>query len=127
MDTQFQIPREVLAQIDFQNTVNGGVVETTTTAWASKEGYNLTLEIPSIDPEKIKVHIANQRFMVYYLVGVLNGEEYIPYYLVNLPLAPEVDIEKITAEWEKDGKLYIKAPFNDWAKGRSHEIDIKLN
>jgi HSP20 family protein len=126
METQFQIPRDILAQIDYQNTVNGGMVETLAKAWASKDGYNMVVNVPAIDPEKVQVQVADKRFMVYVPVRVLSGAEYIPHFLVNIPVSPDVDINNISAKWRDNGHLHINAPFNDWAKGAIRDIDIEM-
>lgn len=123
MKLDISIPKELLAQIDFANTVNGGMAETKAQAWREQEGYKLVLKAPSVDIEKIQIQTANQRFMVYYMMDVLEGQEQMPYFLINLPLSPEVDVERISAKFE-NGHIYIRAPFNDWAKGESRHIDI---
>jgi HSP20 family protein len=123
MKVDISIPKELLAQIDFANTVNGGMIESTVNAWREEDGYKLILKAPSIDIENIQIQTANQRFMVYSMMPVLEGQEELPYFLVNLPLSPEVDVERISAKFE-DGRIFIRAPFNDWAKGESHFIDI---
>ena len=124
MKLDISIPKELLAQIDFTNTVNGGMIETNVQAWREESGYKLILKAPGVDIEKIQIQAANQRFMVYYMMNVLEGEAEVPYFLVNLPLSPEIDVERISAKFE-DGRLFIRAPFNDWAKGESRHIDIE--
>ena len=124
MKLDISIPKELLAQIDFANTVNGGMIETAVQAWREEDGYKLVLRAPSVDIDKIQIETANQRFMVYYFLNVLEGEQMMPFFLVNLPLSPEIDIDKITAKYE-DNRLFIHAPFNDWAKGESRHIDIE--
>ena len=123
MKLDISIPKELLAQIDFANTVNGGVIESKAQAWRETDGYKLVLDAPSIDIDKIQIEAANQRFMVYYMIDVLEGDAQLPYFLINLPLSPEVDIERISAKFE-NGRLLIRAPFNDWAKGESHNVEI---
>ncbi|MBL7817512.1 MAG: Hsp20/alpha crystallin family protein [Saprospiraceae bacterium] len=124
MNLDISIPKELLARIDFSNTVNGGMVERTAQAWKEKNGYKLMVDIKGIDCDKIQIQAANQRFMIFYMMDVLEGEAQLPYFLINLPLAPEVDIERIKAHFE-DNFLYVFAPFNDWAKGITHQIDIE--
>lgn len=124
MKSNIHIPSELLAQIDFQNTVNGGMSNALTTGWRDKDGYGMNLKAPSVDIEKIHIETANQRFTVFYLIDVLDGTVQVPYYLVNLPLSPEVDVNNISARLEDDGSISIHAPFNDWAKGMSRHIDI---
>jgi HSP20 family protein len=126
METQFQIPRDILAQIDYQNTVNGGMVETLAKAWITDKGYNMVVNVPAIDPEKVQVKVADKRFMVFLPVRVLGGDEYIPHFLVNVPVSPDVDVEHISAKWRDNGHLHISAPYNDWAKGGIRDIDIEM-
>ena len=123
MKTEIQIPKELLAQIDFANTINGGMIETTAQAWQETEGYRMVVNAPTIAADKIRVEVADKRFMVFYTLDVLEGEGQMPYFLVNLPLSPEVDVDGITARFE-NGKIYIRAPFNGWARGERREIDL---
>lgn len=126
MKSNIQIPRELLAQIDFQNTVNGGMANAIATGWRDNDGYRMILKAPSVDIEKIHIETANQRFAVFYMLDVLDGTVQMPYFLVNLPLSPEVDVNNISARLENDGRISIHAPFNDWAKGQSRHIDIDM-
>ena len=124
MRTNIEIPKELLAQIDFQNTVNGGITETITQAWASDEGYKMVVKTAGINPDNIHIDIADKRFMIYHNLDVMEKTEQLPYFLVNLPLSPDVDVERITAQYETDGRIFINAPFNDWGKGAHKHIDI---
>jgi hypothetical protein len=123
MKTEISIPKDLLAQIDFANTISGGMVENKAQAWRDEKGYRLVLDAPSVEADKIQVQVANQRFMIYYFLPVLEGTEALPYFLVNLPMSPEVDIERLTVKYE-NGRVYVKAPFNDWALGNSRFIDM---
>ena len=51
MKSNIQITRELLAQIDFQNTVNGGMANAIATGWKDKDGYRMILKAPSVDIE----------------------------------------------------------------------------
>lgn len=115
MATKIEIPKELLAQIDFSNTVNGGMVEFKGYAGRHNDGYRMVVEAPSVARELIHVEAADKRFLVYYMIDVLDGEGQMPFFLVNLPLAPDVDVDRITARFDK-GKIHIRAPFNDWGK-----------
>lgn len=124
MKADVSIPKELLAQIDYQNTFNGGTTQSEISAWKEEQGYRLMLKATGINPEKLQIQTANQRFLIYYMVDVLEGTEQVPHYLVNLPLSPEVDVDKIKAQFEHNGYVSIYAPFNDWAKGSNRHIDI---
>ncbi len=112
MRTKILIPKQLLADIDFTNTISGGVVESTARSWASQDGYKLLFSAPGVDIEKIRIEASNKRFSVFYMLDILEGTAQMPYYLVNVPLAPDVDIERISACVQQDGKILVKAPFN---------------
>jgi HSP20 family protein len=125
MNTQISVPKELLAQIDFNNTVNGGMVQHTATAWQTNEGYHLLLKAPGIDINDLHIKAVDQRFVVYYMIDVLDKTEQMPYYLVNLPLSPEVDLEAISAHEQGKDSILIIAPFNNWSKGGNLDINIQ--
>jgi HSP20 family molecular chaperone IbpA len=125
MTTQFEIPKELLMQADFNNTVSGGMVDNKLYASRDEKGYSLTLTTPSIDKNKIHVTVANQRFMIYYMIDVLEGDAQMPYFLVNLPVLPDIDVNRITARYENNA-LLVRAPFSDWAKGISKDISLDV-
>lgn len=123
MKPQVSIPKELLAQVDFLNTIHGGMTQPAIRAWQGKEGFHLVLGVPGVDLAKVRIEAVQQRFVVYYLVDVLDGSGQEPYYLINLPLLPIVDVDRIQARVE-DGQIHIFAPFNDWAKGSRKEIAL---
>ncbi len=124
MKPQVSISKELLAQIDLSNAINGGVVQVNAQGWKDEEGFHLVLQAPGIAMENLRIETVQQRFVVYHPVEVLNGSMQLPWYLVNLPLLPIVDVDRITARIE-DGQLHVFAPFNDWAKGARKEISLE--
>jgi HSP20 family protein len=125
MNTNIEIPKDLLAEIDFHNTVSGGMTDNSVKAWAAKEGYKMAIHAPGVHQDDIKIEIRDKRFMVFYMLDVLEKTEQMPYFLVNLPLSPEVDINNITARYEDNGRIFITAPFNDWAKGQQRSIELE--
>lgn len=124
MKPQISISKQLMAQYDLANTVHGGMAQGGAKAWQDKAGFHLTLRTPGIPLEKIRIEAVNRRFVVYYMMEVLSGEVELPHYLVNLPLLPVVDVERIAARVE-EGQIHIFAPFNDWAKGSRIEIALE--
>lgn len=124
MNANIEIPKELLAKIDFHNTVFGGMAEATVKAWTSKEGYKITIHAPGVKQDNLNIEVRDKRFVVYYMLDVLDHTGQMPYFLVNLPLSPDVDINNITAQYEKNGRIYINAPYNDWAKGQHKSIEL---
>lgn len=124
MMQKIDITKEMLAQIDFVNTVSGGMALFNIKANRGKNGYNMKITTPSLDKDEIKIDVANSRFKVYYMIDVLEGEEKMPFFIANLPLLPDVDTKKISARFEQ-GNVHIHAPFNDLGKGERFQIDLE--
>ncbi len=123
MNKPIKISEELLRQIDFDNTVNGGTIQPAIQAWRAEDGYRMVVYAPSVDPDDIHIKTENQQFNVFYTVQTADGMR-MPRFLVKLPLSPEVDVEGISAKLQEDGGILIEAPFNDWAQGNSRRIDI---
>jgi HSP20 family protein len=121
---KIKISKEMLAQIDFANTVCGGMATFNINANRDKDGYNMNIAAPSLDKEEVKIEVANNRFMVYYFINVLEGEGKMPYFLANLPLLPDVDAKRISARFDA-GKIRIHAPFNELGKGERYQVDFE--
>jgi HSP20 family molecular chaperone IbpA len=119
-----EITKELLAQIDFENTVNGGMALFNIEAGRDESGYRMKINAPTLEKENVQVSVENQRFMVFTMINVLEGEGQMPYFLVNLPLAPDVDVERISARFN-EGKIYLRAPFNEWGKGKRLNVDLE--
>lgn len=124
MNNKIEIPKELLREADYMNTVNGGMTMNVARGWKEADGYRLIVNTPGLDSGKIHVEVANQRLFVYHYISVMEGKEQIPFYLVNLPVAPDVDVQNITALYE-NGQLVLEAPLNDWGKGKRTIIDIE--
>lgn len=128
MKTQINIPRELLAEIDFNNTVDGGRIDTVVTSRTTHNCCYLIVKAPAIDPEKVKVQIVNHRLTVFISINILEGVQKAAHYLANVPISSNIDVSKIQAYWGSDGQLHIKAPFkNDWKYGNPNDINIRLS
>lgn len=124
MKPQVTISKELLIKLDLANTINGGMAQVSMQGWQSEDGFHLVLHAPGAPLDKIRVEAINQRFVVYYHLECLSGEAQLPYYLLNVPLLPVVDVNGITARIS-EGKIHIFAPFNDWSKGARKEIALE--
>ena len=114
MKTELSIPKELLANIDFMNTVNGGMAFPTIKAWQEEGGYRLNLKAPGFDTDKIKIETKDNRFTMSYPIRVLEGEVEIPYFFINFPLDPKVDVQSISARRKKDDSIVLTAPFKGY-------------
>ena len=123
MKTELSIPKELLANIDFLNTVNGGMAIATVKAWQDEDGYRLNLKASGFDTNKIKIETKDNRFLISYPVQVLNGEAEMPYFFVNFPLDPKVDVSEISASIKKDETIALHAPFK---KSEGNDTDREI-
>ena len=126
MKTELSIPKELLANIDFMNTVNGGMAFPTIKAWQEPEGYRLNIKAPGFDTEKIKIETKDNRFTISYPMSVLEGEAQIPYFFVNFPLDPKVDVSAISARRKKDDSIVLTAPFKGY-EGNENDREIFID
>jgi|GEM_PF-874035 HSP20 family molecular chaperone IbpA len=111
MNTELPIPKELLAGIDFGNTINGGIAPAQIQAWREEDGYRLRLKAPGFDRDKIRIETTKDRFMIYYPMSVLGSEVQYPYFFVNFPIDPQVDVKKISAKPSGSQGIFLIAPF----------------
>lgn len=111
MNTELPIPKELLAGIDFGNTINGGIAPAQIQAWREDDGYRLRLKAPGFDRDKIIIETTKERFMIYYPMAVLGSETQYPYFFVNFPIDPQVDVKKIVAKPSGSKGIFLVAPF----------------
>jgi HSP20 family protein len=128
MKTQFQVPKELLAEIDFHNTINGGRFDPVVKSRTTHSCCYLILSLPSINPGIVKVQVADKRLKVYIPIKVIDNTKHVCHYLVNMPISTDIDVTNIKAQWATDGRLHIKMPFtDDWKTGKPNDAHIRLN
>ncbi len=125
MKTELSIPKELLANIDFMNTINGGMSFVTINAKQQEDGYRLNLKAPGFDTDKIKIETKDNRFTMSYPIPVLSGEAEMPYFFVNFPLDPKVDVQEISARRKKDDSISLIAPFRSFG-GNENDREIYI-
>ena len=129
------IPKEILMRTDFLNTTGGGMSQSVIKLNRTEEGYLLELSMPGVGIENLKIDIINQRLLVYFGIEVAGSEALseakeeesitqLPYFITNLPVPPDADVENISARYEA-GKLVILAPFNNQSQGYSRRVEIE--
>ena len=123
MNTLLPIPKELLAGIDFSNTVNGGIAPAEIQAWREENGYKLRLKAPGFDLDKIRIETNKDRFMIFYPIDVLGGEMQYPYFFVNFPLDPNVDVKNIEAKPSGSKGIFLSAPFKSTDELNDEDIN----
>lgn len=130
MKKKLNIPKEVLMNVDFLNTVNGGMSEPSVNIDSQDTSYEITVKAPGISPDDLQVEIRKDKLYIYHLLPLFDrtGEEnqkelHSIRYISRMVIPSDVDIDGITARYEDSEralKLYL--PYND-----VHEIRRKVD
>ena len=83
---------------DFINTVNGGSVYPTFETKKEKDHYRIQINMPSVDPDDLKVEVNNSSLMVFQQMHV--NEVSLPNLIGVFKLSGDVVLENISAEYE---------------------------
>ncbi len=132
MKNKLQISDDVLMNMDFFNTINGGASEPTVDIKNSDEGYKVILKTPGLPIDSLQVEVINNRLIVYHLVPIYannpsSDTQMHSIRLINNHQIPgTIDIENISAEYDESGKsLTVTFPNNPSEKGIRKIVDIK--
>lgn len=129
MKKTFNIPQQILANIDFLNTINGGRVEPTVNITEQPDQYEALVTVPGLEPDKLMVEVVNNQLLIYYFQSVLNGSEesemLMPVNVKTLNLPYFVDEQAIKARYNEN-YWRIVIPFNDKAQGFRKNVDIEF-
>lgn len=127
MKEKIKIPQEILATIDFNNTVLGGSVEPSVKINEGKEAFEIYLKVPSLSPDKLKVDIVDNKLWLYSLLEVLSQNKtvgFMPKTISSMHLPENIDREHISAKYEYGG-WKIVLPIDSEAKGFNKHIDVE--
>lgn len=116
----------ILKVVDTLNTLNGGMSAPTFKLDEYDDNYELLIKAPGISPESMRIEIVEDKLMIYHLLDLGNpGSEIIPNILKVVPIPKEVDLSKISAEYE-DKLLTIDMPFGEKEEGYYRSVDISF-
>ncbi|MCU0326568.1 MAG: Hsp20/alpha crystallin family protein [Spirosomaceae bacterium] len=130
MRKTYNIPQQILANIDFMNTVNGGRVEPTVVINEQSNQFEALVSVPGLEPDKLMVEVVNNQLLVYYFQPVLNNIDnesamMIPVNVKTFDLPYFVDEQAIRARYN-DRQWRIVIPFNDKAQGFRKSVEIEM-
>ena len=127
MKSKIKIPNEILASIDFNNSLSGGSVEPTMQITEQDYAFEIDVKMPSLSPENFKIDIVENQLWLYTMQSVLNNTDkngFMPRTIGNMVLPEIVDREAITANYENKA-WKITLPKDNDKKGFRKHIDIK--
>lgn len=114
MTRRIKIPQEVLENIDFINTVNGGMSVSNIDLQRNTTTLTVTIQTSGITPHNLNVEIVKNRLTVSHLIPIFGEKrKTATHYLNTLQIPMDVNTKRITA-WYDDGsgQLLIQFPFN---------------
>lgn len=130
MKKKLNIPKEVLMNVDFLNTINGGMSEPSVDIKSKEDAYEITVKAPGIGPDDLEVEIRKDKLLIYHLLPLFTrtGEEnekdlHSIRYISRMVIPSDVEIEGIVARYDDSKRLLkLHLPYND-----VHEIRRKLD
>ncbi len=131
MNKKIEIPKNILANIDFSNTLNGGRVEPNITVNQTADSYEVFVKVAGLEADHLKVDVDNNRLWLYTLQPVLKKaeqeipENYVPQTIGQLMLPNFVDVENISAKYYNH-QWKIVMPIDDYRKKFKKHIDVEI-
>jgi HSP20 family molecular chaperone IbpA len=125
------IPREILANIDFNNTLNGGRVEPNIEVNQTPDYYEVFVRVAGLEADHLRVDVEDNRLWLYALQPVLKTaeqevhENFVPQTIGQLMLPNFVDVENISARYHNH-QWKIVMPIDDSKKGFKRNIEVQF-
>ena len=125
------IPREILANIDFNNTLNGGRSEPKIMVNQTDNSYEILVKVAGLEADHLRMDIDENRLWLYALQPVLKtaeqetAENYVPQTIGQLMVPNFVDVENISARYHNH-QWKIVMPFDNNRKGFKKQIEVEI-
>jgi len=137
MESKLKIPREMLMNIDFINTVNGGMSEPAIQLERGSDGYEVVVKVPGIEVEDLQLEVVKGKknstnLKLYHLIPIFSqeshgeDEQWKTIRFINTFVIPEgVDIENISARYDDVMRhLVLSLPFGSEKGNYRRKVDI---
>jgi len=137
MESKLKIPREMLMNIDFINTVNGGMSEPAIQLERGSDGFEVVVKVPGIDVEDLQLEVVKGKknatnLKLYHLLPIFSQEsrddeeQWKTIRFINTFVIPDgVDIENISARYDDVMRhLVLSLPFGSEKGNYRRKVDI---
>ncbi len=126
MSTKLNLPQELITGIDVVNTLNGGTSEPEILKEKFATHHRITVNVPGIGVENIKIEINNNELIIYYFISLRSQGKDLKYprmiYKKAIPYF--VDIVNIAAT-EEGNAMVVHMPFNELANGYHRDVSAR--
>jgi HSP20 family molecular chaperone IbpA len=138
MESKLKIPREMLMNIDFINTVNGGMSEPSIKLDKGSDGFEVVVKIPGIEVEDLQLEVVkgkrnSNNLKLFHLLPIFSQEnlpdeeQWKTIRFINTFVIPDgVDIDNISARYDDNRRqLVLFLPFGDEQGDYHRKVDIE--
>lgn len=138
MESKLKIPREMLMNIDFINTVNGGMSEPSIKLDKGSDGFEVTVKIPGIEVEDLQLEVVkgkknSNNLKLFHLLPIFSQEhlsdeeQWKTIRFINTFVIPDgVNIDHISARYDDAHRqLVLFLPFGDEQGDYHRKVDIE--
>ncbi len=131
MDKKIEIPRDILANIDFNNTLSGGRAEPNIQVNQTENAFEVFVKVAGLSADHLQIDIEDNRLLLYTLQPVLKkveeeeAQNFVPQTIGQIMLPNFVDLEKISARYFNH-QWKIVMPIDEHKKGFKKRIEVEI-
>ena len=137
MESKLKIPQEMLMNIDFINTVNGGMSEPAIQLERGSDGFEVVVKVPGIEVEDLQLEVVKGKknstnLKLFHLLPIFSqeslsqDEQWKTIRFINTFVIPHgVDIDNISARYDDALRhLVLHLPFGNEQGEYRRKVDI---
>ncbi|GGB92028.1 Hsp20/alpha crystallin family protein [Dyadobacter sediminis] len=138
MESKLKIPQEMLMNIDFINTINGGMSEPAIKLEKGSDGFEVVVKIPGIEVEDLQLEVVKGKkntnnLKLFHLLPIFSQEnlseeeQWKTVRFINTFVIPEgVDVENISAKYNDISRqLVLFLPYGNEQGDYHRKVDIE--
>jgi HSP20 family molecular chaperone IbpA len=138
MESKLKIPQEMLMNIDFINTINGGMSEPAIKLDRGSDGFEVVVKIPGIEVEDLQLEVVKGKrnannLKLFHLLPIFSQEnlseeeQWKTVRFINTFVIPDgVDIEHISAKYDDALRhLVLFLPYGDEQGDVHRKVEIE--
>jgi len=138
MESKLKIPQEMLMNIDFINTINGGMSEPAIKLEKGSDGFEVVVKIPGIEVEDLQLEVVKGKkntnnLKLFHLLPIFSQEnlsdeeQWKTVRFINTFVIPEgVDVENISAKYNDTlRQLVLFLPYGNEQGDFHRKVDIE--
>ncbi|MCE7066463.1 Hsp20/alpha crystallin family protein [Dyadobacter sp. CY326] len=138
MESKLKIPQEMLMNIDFINTINGGMSEPAIKLDRGSDGFEVVVKVPGIEVEDLQLEVVKGKkntnnLKLFHLLPIFSQEslsdeeQWRTVRFINTFVIPEgVDVEHITAKYDDTFRhLVLFLPYGNEQGDYHRKVNIE--